>query len=170
MFDWESAYNQQVSLREQVENNPNILRFINSKPQLVFEFKFSKYSTTFPDQHVQAEVYGLLLKECGFDTSSLFYVIMVVPLELKDSNVLKEVPKKIAQTFFEKNLFMQSRSELQLDEANIFIQEFDQYQAEKNLNHALEYWLLIREAEGTDNPNKCRSCELIQHCKKKNKI
>lgn len=146
---------------------PDQILFINSKPQLLFEFKFSKYTATFPSQHVQAEAYGLELRECGFDTSSLFYVIIVIPHELKNSTLLKSLPKRIAEEFFRKELFTQNSSELQLDTINAYIQEFDLQQAEKDLSHALDYWLRIREAEGSDNPNKCRSCELIEHCPKR---
>ena len=150
-----------------IVGRPDQILFINSRPQLLFEFKFSTYTTTFPGQHVQAESYGLLLKESGFDTSSLFYAIVVLPHEIKDSNFLKELPKKIAEEFFRKELFTQSSSKLYYDKINVFIQEFDQKQAEKDLGYALEYWLGLREAEGTDNPNKCRSCELLAHCPKK---
>ncbi len=68
---------------------PDTLFFAEGTPVMIFEFKFSKYSSSFPSHHIQAETYGIILSELGFDTSSLFYAIVILPL-----NMVKKKKKK----------------------------------------------------------------------------
>ena len=42
---------------------------------------------------------------------------------------------------------------------NGYLYKFDKTSAKKNFKWALEYWKKEREAQLTDNKNKCRSCE-----------
>ena len=54
---------------------PDITFFIGGKPVLILEFKFSNYSSDFLSRHAQAQCYGLILREIGFDIKNLFYSI-----------------------------------------------------------------------------------------------
>ena len=42
-----------------------------------FSYKFSRSNVAYPSYHVQAQTYGVLLENMGFDTSRLFYAIVV---------------------------------------------------------------------------------------------
>ena len=50
---------------------------------------------------------------------------------------------------------------------NAYLYKFDKITAKKNFRWALEYWRKEREAQLTDNKNKCRSCEYNKSCTKK---
>ncbi len=147
---------------------PDQVLFIKAKPFMLFEFKFSKYHASFPSQHIQAQAYGIELKELGFDTSSLFYAIIVCPLKKHEALELKALPKQIINTFLKKELFTQESCYLTFNDVNIYINQFDAIKAESNLDWAVEYWKQEREAKSTDNPNKCKSCEFNQQCDRKN--
>jgi len=50
---------------------------------------------------------------------------------------------------------------------NAYLYKFDELTAKKNFTWALEYWKKEREAQLTDNKNKCKSCEYNKSCVKK---
>lgn len=81
---------------------PDLVAFVDGQPILLFEFKFSKYQRSFMSHHVQLRVEGLILKELGFDTSSLMYVIIIAPFEMKDqAKELNAIPKIIAEKYLD---------------------------------------------------------------------
>jgi len=53
---------------------------------------------------------------------------------------------------------------LTTENARIYLNKFNQTEAEKDLDWAIEFWKKQREAIPTRNPNKCRSCEYKMEC------
>ena len=144
---------------------PDQLLFIGGKPQMIFEFKFSKYYSVFPSQEVQAQTYGMELHQIGMDTSNLFYAIVVSPFEMQDQmEKLKPLPKGIFTQFLKDQLFTQDESILSFGEVKVYIYRFNLVTAEKNIDQALEYWKGARKAHTADNKNKCRNCEFYEKC------
>ena len=68
---------------------PDSVLFARGFPLVVFEYKFSKSSEAYPSYHVQAQTYGILLENMGFDTSQLFYAIVVADPKTKGSRELR---------------------------------------------------------------------------------
>ncbi|MHA2337734.1 MAG: hypothetical protein ACXACX_10540 [Candidatus Hodarchaeales archaeon] len=145
---------------------PDSVLFFNGTPRMLIEFKFSSYSRPFISHHVQLQSEGYLFKKLGFDVSKLYYLIIIAPINAdRDSKYLSDIPKRI----FEK-IRPNSYEEHYIYNRNInaYLYKFDKEIAKKNFTWALEYWKKEREAQLTDNKNKCRSCEYNSSCKKKN--
>jgi hypothetical protein len=127
-------------------------------PLVVFEYKFSQSSVAYPTYHVQAQTYGLLLQNMGFDTSRLFYAIVVADPKTKGS---KELRHNVIRTV----VANRSRAALHsIDDAKIYVNKFDPACAEMDLQWALEYWKQAREAKPTNNQSKCGKCEYQVQC------
>ena len=47
---------------------------------------------------------------------------------------------------------------LETEKAKIFISKFSQNQSQRDLDWAIQYWQLQREAVPTENQNKCEKC------------
>lgn len=69
---------------------PDSVLFSHGLPLVVFEYKFSRSSVAYPSYHVQAQTYGVLLENMGFDTSRLFYAIVVADPKTKGSRELRQ--------------------------------------------------------------------------------
>ncbi|HEC38167.1 MAG TPA: hypothetical protein ENI29_08020 [bacterium] len=96
--------------------------FANGTPVMIFEFKFSKYSSSFPSHHIQAETYGIILSEIGFDTSSLFYAIVILPLNMvQEVEKLKDLSREIMLNFWAEKLYEKKTSTLVFGEVNVKI-------------------------------------------------
>ena len=52
---------------------PDLIFFINGVPAIICEFKFSKYQIPFRSYHVQAQIYGLLLRESQSFSKELLF-------------------------------------------------------------------------------------------------
>jgi Exonuclease V - a 5' deoxyribonuclease len=50
--------------------------------------------------------------------------------------------------------------------AHVYLNEYNQPAAERDIDWALDYWLGARETAPVDNPAKCRSCEYREKCKR----
>ena len=94
----------------------------------------------------------------GFDTSKLFYAIVIANPKAKDDSNLKE---KVVHAVYVNGL---KKAILHINNARIYVHKFDQKEAELNLNWAINFWKKKREAVPTRNPNKCRSCEYNLKC------
>jgi len=139
--------------------------FTGGNPRMLFEFKFSRHRDTFPSQQHQAQTYCIELHELGFDTSFLFYAIVISPPEkIKDMEELKKLPKVIFQTFLKDQLFLKEESSLTYGDVEVYIFAFKLEQAQKDLDYAIEYWYEKRTPMPSDNINKCRSCEFKEKC------
>lgn len=75
---------------------PDRVLFVNGVPKMLIEFKFSKYRRPFISHHVQLQAEGYLFKKLGFDVSSLYYLIVIAPINAdRDSKYLNDIPKRI---------------------------------------------------------------------------
>lgn len=134
--------------------------FVHGEPWIIFEYKFSRIQVPFRSHHVQARVYGLLLKNMGFDTSRLFYAIVIVNPRAKDDEKLKH---RVYEALLENG---PKEAVLTTEDAKIYLNRFVSRDAESDVEWAIEFWKKRREAIATINPNKCRSCEFNEQCKK----
>jgi len=53
-----------------------------------------------------------------------------------------------------------------IENAVIYLNKFDQQEAESSLDWAIQFWKSQREATSTTNLNKCRICEYQEECKR----
>jgi len=139
---------------------PDSVLFQNGVPLVVFEYKFSKSGAAFMTHHVQAGTYGILLSNMGFDTSRLFYAIVIVDPKARDDKQLK---RRVVDAVIQNGT---KEAILKIENAGIHFHKFNQKDAEKALDWATEFWKKSREAIPTTNLNKCRGCEYIEDCKK----
>ena len=138
---------------------PDSVLFKRGYPLVVFEYKFSRTGTAYPSYHVQAQTYGVLLGNMGFDTSRLFYAIVVADPKTKGS---RELRQKVVHTVIKNGAKEAVHS---IDDATVYCNQFNRANAEKDLAWALEFWKQSREAEPTSNQNKCAKCEYRAECR-----
>lgn len=137
---------------------PDAIIFRDGLPVALFEYKFSNSPIPYPSYHIQARVYGRILDGAGFDTSDLVYVIAVAPRESRgDKRLFRKVIEAV-------NGNETGEATLEVEGAHIYIHEYSQPAAERDLDWALDYWRGTRESTLTDNPAKCRSCEYREKC------
>ena len=138
---------------------PDSVLFNRGVPLLIFEYKFSRRSITYPSYHVQARTYGLLLEKMGFDTSRLFYAIVVADPSARSDGTLKE---RVIQAIKEHGY---KEAIIPMGTANVYLHKYERASAEKNVDWALEFWEKKRSAVATVNFGKCRSCEYYAECR-----
>jgi len=137
---------------------PDSVLFTRGFPLVVFEYKFSRSNVAYPSYHVQAQTYGVLLENMGFDTSQLFYAIVVADPKTKGN---RELRQNVTRTVVENR----SKAALHsIEDAKIYVNKFDSACAKMDLQWALEYWSKYREAQPTNNQNKCARCEYQTKC------
>ena len=142
-----------------VVGKPDAILFRGGLPLVVFEHKFGKRLVAYETHHVQARTYGLLLKNMGFDTSSLFYAIVVAqPIARSDETLKSRVVEAITKNGFKEGI-------LELSNARIFLCKYNHGSAEKDLDWASKFWTMEREAIPAENLNKCRVCEYLEQCR-----
>ena len=146
---------------------PDVIFFVGGNPILLFEFKFSKYDSDFLSRHAQAQCYGLIMREIGFDVKNLFYSIVIFkPEMLKARKLIKTIPPKIINDFLRGDFgSVESNSKTYWD-VRAYIHKFNGEEAEKHVEWALEYWANKREACCTEQIGKCHSCEYKQECQR----
>jgi CRISPR/Cas system-associated exonuclease Cas4 (RecB family) len=137
---------------------PDSVLFARGYPLVVFEYKFSRSSIAYPSYHVQAQTYGVLLENMGFDTSRLFYAIVVADPKTKGS---RELRQNVVQTVISNGPKEAVHS---INDAKIYYIKFNRVNAEKDLAWALEFWGKNREAQPANNKNKCAKCEYQTKC------
>lgn len=137
---------------------PDSVLFRHGFPLVVFEYKFSRSKVAYPSYHVQAQTYGILLENMGFDTSRLFYAIVVADPRTKGNRELRQNVIHVVTVNGPKEA-VQS-----MNDATIYISRFNRALAEENLSWALDFWSQKREAEPTSNQNKCAKCEYQPKC------
>ncbi|MGD0645307.1 MAG: PD-(D/E)XK nuclease family protein [Candidatus Bathyarchaeia archaeon] len=137
---------------------PDSVLFTGGFPLVVFEYKFSRSSVAYPSYHVQAQTYGLLLENMGFDTSRLFYAIVVADPKTKGSRKLRQ---NVVNTIISNGPREAVHS---INDAKIYYNKFNRVNAEKDLAWALQFWSKNREAQPTSNQNKCARCEYQAKC------
>ena len=149
-----------------IVGKPDAILFKRGIPILLFEYKFSKYSTTFPNQQVQGQIYCQILKELGYNTDLLYYGIIIAPRDMtKKSDKVKNIPLKVLQKIDLSTLIQEQELELKFDQVNVFLYKFDSEKAMQDLEWAYEYWKgkrdvklskLLKECERHEHKEKCR--------------
>ena len=143
-----------------LSGQPDSVLFENGEPLIIFEYKFSRRRKVYPSHHVQAGFYGILLKNLGFNTEKLFYAIVVADRKSKqDPNLRDKVLDAVTN-------IGQKSGAIQIENATIYLNKFDEEQAKASLEWALEFWKKQRDAICTTNHYKCRICESEEHCEK----
>jgi len=137
---------------------PDSVLFARGFPLVVFEYKFSRSSEAYLSYHVQAQTYGVLLENMGFDTSRLFYAIVVADPKTKGN---RELRQNVVNTVISNDPKEAVHS---ISDAKIYFDKFNRLIAEKDLAWALEFWSKSREAQPTSNQNKCARCEYQAKC------
>jgi CRISPR/Cas system-associated exonuclease Cas4 (RecB family) len=137
---------------------PDSVLFARGYPLVVFEYKFSRSDVDYLSYHVQAQTYGLLLENMGFDTSRLFYAIVVADPKTKGS---RELRQNVIHTVTSRSPKEATHS---IADAKIYFCKFNRASAENSLAWALGFWSKSREAEPTGNQNKCARCEYQTQC------
>jgi hypothetical protein len=137
---------------------PDSVLFARGFPLVVFEYKFSRSKVAYPSYHVQAQTYGILLENMSFDTSRLFYAIVVADPKTKGS---RELRQNVVRTVIRNGL---KEAVYSINDANIYYNKFNREIAEKDLTWAIEFWNKSREAQPTNNQNKCSRCEYQIKC------
>ena len=144
---------------------PDQIFFINGDPRLVLEFKFSNYIRPFPSQIIQAQTYSFILHNIGFNTSSLYYAIIICsPDMIQKKKELKKIAKKVVNSFWRENIEDQEAFYYSFYNTNAYLFKFNAGKTAEKLDDVLKYWRCEREAIETDNENKCKSCEFIKVC------
>jgi CRISPR/Cas system-associated exonuclease Cas4 (RecB family) len=137
---------------------PDSVLFARGFPLVVFEYKFSGSDVDYHSYHVQAQTYGVLLGNMGFDTSRLFYAIVVADPKTKGSRELRQNAIRIVMGNDPREAVHS------INDAKIYFCKFNRINAEKDLTWALEFWRRNREAEPASNQNKCARCEYQTRC------
>jgi CRISPR/Cas system-associated exonuclease Cas4 (RecB family) len=137
---------------------PDLIIFKHGKPLVFFEYKFGRSKKPFKSHHVQAGVYGTLLKNMGFDTDQLYYILVLAKPKAKYEPNFRE---KIVEAV-EKNGLKESI--IKIENACLYITKFDTDKASQDLDWAIDFWKNHRKPIPTRNPNKCRSCEFNKEC------
>jgi hypothetical protein len=142
---------------------PDAILFKDGDPIVVFEYKFSNSPYPYRSYHTQARVYGRILDGAGFDTSDLFYAIAVAPRESRgDEGLFKRVIEAVNENG-------PGEASLVVGDAHVYLYEYNQPAAERDIDWALDYWTGLRGTAPVDNPAKCRSCEYRDKCQARDK-
>ena len=140
---------------------PDSILFTGGVPKMIFEYKFTRSRRPFKNHHVQAQTYGVILRNMEFDTKNLFYALVLVnPKAEKDKELKKRVYEAVTRNGLEE-------ATMSVKNARIYINKFNEDIAERDIDWALEFWKYEREAFQTTNPNKCESCEYSIVCQMK---
>jgi CRISPR/Cas system-associated exonuclease Cas4 (RecB family) len=138
---------------------PDAVLFQSGLPLILFEFKFSKSRIAYSTHHIQAQTYGVVLENMGFDTRHLFYAIVTAdPKTRGNKKFRKEAVDAVIQNGPKEAI-------LQMKNATIHFHKFNRSAVENNLSWAIDYWKQNREATPTNNTNKCTRCEYQTQCK-----
>ena len=142
----------------------DLLLFSRSKPLWLFEFKFTNMRIPSGSSHVQARLYSLLLKQMGFDVSTLKYAIVLA----KEKPENFERWRRLVLDKVKSYRLLKEKAVVKINGCRVFIGKPKFDKAEKELNFALKYWLCIREAIPTKSASKCRACAYNASCDSRN--
>ena len=149
-----------------IVGKPDVIIFKRGIPIFLFEYKFSKYTTIFPNQQVQAQIYCQILKEMGYNTELICYGIIIAPRDMtKKSNKVKKIPRGVLQRLDLSSLIQEQEVELQFDQISVFLYKFDSEKAKQDLEWALEYWKGKREVKLPELLYKCEWHEHKEKCR-----
>ena len=89
----------------------------------------------------------------------LFYAIVVADRRARDDHNLKD---NVFEAVMKNGL---RKAILPIENAVIYLNKFDEQEAESSLEWAIQFWKSQREAIPTTNQYKCRTCEYREECK-----
>ena len=151
---------------EIIVGKPDVIIFKRGIPIFLFEYKFSKYITTFPNQQVQAQTYCQIIKELGYNTDMLYYGIILAPRDMtKKSNNVKNIPREVLQGIDLSSLIQEQEVVMQFDKVRVFLYKFDSAKATQDLKWALKYWKGEREVKLSELLYECERHEQKQKCR-----
>lgn len=149
-----------------IAGKPDVIVFRRGIPILLLEYKFSKYTRTFQNQKVQAQVYCQILKEMDFNTDLLYYGIIIAPRKLsKESEKVRNIPRRLLKNLKLSDLIQKNSLTLNFGAINVFLYKFNSEKAIKNLDWAIQYWKGERQPEPLDLLKECESHGYKEECK-----
>lgn len=140
-----------------IVGKPDLIRFKQGIPVLLFEYKFTKHPEAIPglpnelrgqfrNRHVQAQAYGMILHDLGFNTDLLFYVIIAFkPETSKKDKIIKKIPFEIAKSFDDASLVENDERVFDLGDIRAYSYKYDHEEALKHLKWAMAFWTNERE-------------------------
>jgi len=144
---------------------PDCITFVRRKPKYIIERKFSNNLQFNQSQHIQANLYCLLLDELGFNTKNMYYVIVISTSVCRDCFILDE--HRICNFAIKKGGIIRKKDICHsCSEGRIVLQaqKYDRGRIISDLEWALEYWLKKRKAIPTKLQRKCRLCNYEEKC------
>lgn len=148
---------------------PDLVYLEGRRLRLVLEFKFSRRPDLFIDRFVQAQTYGLLLSQGGFETEETVCVVGIVPARrdgasgapLREKGLLDgilERCREVAREILGDAGGLSPARTVRTSEITLQAFRFDRAQAVRHLAWALAYWKGAREPLPTRHAPKCRVC------------
>ncbi|MFX0072523.1 MAG: hypothetical protein ACFFAO_15670 [Candidatus Hermodarchaeota archaeon] len=150
---------------EIVVGKPDVIIFKRGIPLFVFEYKFSKYTTPFPNQQVQAQIYCQILETMGYNTDLLCYGIIIAPRDMSKKNIeVKTIPKKVFKTVEISSLIQEQTTHLMFEKINVYLYKFDAAKAAQDLVWALKFWKRERFIKLSDLLHACQYHKYKERC------
>ena len=142
---------------------PDVVIFVKGSPLFVVELKTTgtDISKLWPNQLVQARVYGLLLQEMGFDCSRLKLAVIS---HRRNGDISGEYRRKFLDSMVK--LLVKEREDATGNRGDFHVHLIDyaKEDAVANVKWAEDYWLSKRQPISARNVGKCRSCEYVDTC------
>lgn len=143
---------------------PDAVVFLRGAPTHLIELKTTKGDTSilWKDQLLQAQVYGLILDEMGFDCSKLKLVV----LRIRRGNGLSDESKERFLNESIRQLLngLDKTTTSKVDGSTTHIVDYSKHDVVPELNWAQAYWMSQREPTPSQSVAKCRVCEFSEMC------
>jgi CRISPR/Cas system-associated exonuclease Cas4 (RecB family) len=142
---------------------PDAIVFLKSTPTYLIELKTTKGDTSrlWKDQLLQAQIYGLILEEMGFDCSRLKLVVIRIQRQGGLSSQYKENFLRESVTRLLKS---GQNTAMGKTDSTTHVIGYNKQDVIAELKWAEAYWLSQREPIPTQKISKCRSCEFNDEC------
>jgi len=153
---------------------PDLVHLQGRRCDLVLEMKFSRRPALYVDRYVQAQTYGLLLAQNGFDMARTACVVGIVPspLEggrdeklkaLRQEGVLHRILDRcwsLAEQDGKRWAARGVKNPLTLQEGPVTLQAFPfkSSDVQEHLRWAFDFWKSRRDPEAATTPAKCKVC------------
>jgi len=153
---------------------PDLVHLQGRRCDLVLEMKFSRRPALYVDRYVQAQTYGLLLAQNGFDMARTACVIGIVPSPvegardeklnaLRQEGVLHRILDRcwsLAEQDGKRWAARGVKNPLTLQEGPVTLQAFPFRSADvrEHLGWAFDFWKSRRGPEAATTPAKCKVC------------
>lgn len=143
---------------------PDAIVFLKGTPTHLIELKTTKGDTSrlWKDQLLQAQIYGLILDEMGFDCSRLKLIVIRIRRQNGSSEGHKE--RFLRESIRELLNGLDKTTTSKVDGSTTHIVDYSKQDVVGEFRWAEAYWLSQREPIPTQNIAKCRSCEFNDVC------